>query len=215
MKPGDFLIGVLDFFSIILPGMMATWLVVQYVPQPVLRQALTFGIEAQPNPYDWVLVSAFLLSSYTLGHFVFMIGSHLDESYDHWRRHNKPSSRDKAFLAAEKLRATVNEELVGSNLTVLKWARAYVTIKASHARAEIDRFEADQKFFRSLVVVMCAFGAHFWLRESAPGAGLGAVIMAVLSYQRYVDQRWKMTELIYSTALITYKATAPAAPPGK
>ena len=73
---------------------------------------------------------------------------------------------------------------------------------------EIDRLEADQKFFRSLVVISVALAAHFLLREAAPVAGIAALAMGALSYQRYVEQRWKMTELIYGTAVIAHKASA-------
>ena len=43
MKPGDFFLGVLDFFAILLPGSLATWLAIQYVPAASLRSALMFG----------------------------------------------------------------------------------------------------------------------------------------------------------------------------
>ena len=32
MKPGDFLLGVLDFFAVLLPGSLIAWLATQYVP---------------------------------------------------------------------------------------------------------------------------------------------------------------------------------------
>jgi hypothetical protein len=209
MKPGDFLLGVFDFFAILLPGVMATWLVAQYIPPAALRDALMFGLEGQQTPHEWVLATALLLSSYTLGHFVFMIGSRLDESYDVWRRRAKSRSRDTTYLAAKELHRKLNEEL--SDVTTLKWARTYIQVRASQARIEIDRLEADQKFFRSLVVVFALFAAHFFLREASPVAGVACIAAAVFSYRRYADQRWKMTELIYGTAVIVHKLNPPAA----
>lgn len=211
MKPGDFLLGVFDFFAILLPGVMATWLVMQYIPPPVLRDALTFQFQGQgqQSPHEWVLATAFWLSSYTLGHFVFMIGSRLDASYDVWRRHAKPPSRDSTYLAAKELHQSLNKDL--PDVTTLKWARTYIQVKANHARVEIDRLEADQKFFRSLVVIFAVFAAHFFFREAAPVAGLACIASAIFSYQRYVDQRWKMTELIYATAVLVHKLNPPAA----
>jgi hypothetical protein len=58
------------------------------------------------------------------------------------------------------------------------------------------------------------FAAHFLLRESAPAAGLVAIVMGVLSYQRFVEQRWKMSELIYATAVIVHGARTPQVKPG-
>src|SRR5215471_15822344 len=106
MKPGDFFLGVLDFLAILLPGSLTTWLAIQYLPSATLRAALTFaalGTEGQPDPL--VAGAAFLLSSYMLGHFVFMAGSRLDESYDRWRRRVHSFHRDKTFKAADKLKA--------------------------------------------------------------------------------------------------------------
>lgn len=213
MKPGDFLLGVLDFFAILLPGALATWLVIQYIPAPVLRDALVLGFESQQEPKEWVTAGAFLLASYVLGHFVGMTGARLDGAYDHWRRRTKPQSRDNVYNAARKLQGTLTKDLVESDWTTLKWARAYIQVKAQHARAEIDRLEADQKFFRSLVVISLAFAAHFLLWEAAPGAGVIALVAAGFSFNRYVDQRWKMTELTYGTAVIVAAISTPGAAP--
>jgi hypothetical protein len=210
MKPGDFMLGVLDFFAIMLPGSLATWLVLQYIPAPALLKALSFG--AQPStPERYVLIAAFLLSSFMLGHFAFMAGAELDPAYDRWRRRAKPFSGDRAYLAARKLQQARNQDLVGGDFTTLKWARAYIQIKSAAARVEIDRLEADQKFFRSLVVISSAFALHFLLREASLVAALAALALAVLAYHRYRDQRWKMTELIFATAVIV-DAAVPATP---
>ena len=61
-------------------------------------------------------------------------------------------------------------------------------------------------------MISVLFAAHFLLREAAPVAGIASVVMGVLSYQRYLEQRWKMSELIYATAVIVHDASsAPAA----
>ena len=214
MKPGDFLLGVLDLFAIMLPGSLATWLVVQYIPTPALLSALSFGLEP-PNPDRFVLITAFLLSSFMLGHFVFMAGAELDPSYDRWRRRAKPPTRDKAFLAARNLQKTRNQELIGGDFSTLKWARTYIQVQSAAARVEIDRLEADQKFFRGLVVVSPAFALHFLLYEGALVGATLAITLGMLSYRRYRDQRWKMTELIFATAVIAAAAAPAAAAPQK
>jgi hypothetical protein len=210
VKPGDFLLGVLDFFAILLPGSLATWLVTQYIPPKALRDALSFGLgDGTANPDSFVLAAAFLLSSYLLGHFVFMAGAQLDPVYDRWRKRAKPEAADKPFRAASDLQKELTKDLVGGGFTTLKWARAYVQINAPAARVEIDRLEADSKFFRSLVVVSALAAAHFLLREQSPVAGVVALVMARLSYQRYREQRWKTTELSYGTAVILHATRPP------
>ena len=85
---------------------------------------------------------------------------------------------------------------------------------APGARVEIDRLEANSKFFRSLVVVSTAFAAHFLLRDQSPAMGVATIVIGILSYQRYVEERWKMTEFSYATAVIAHAASAkPESPP--
>ena len=200
----------MDFFGILLPGSLATWLVTQYIPPKTLREALSFGLgDSTANPDLFVLGAAFLLSSYLLGHFVFMAGGKLDPIYDRWRKSAKPKDRDVAFLEAEKIQKKLTPGLVGGDFSTLKWARAYLQVKAPTARVEIDRLEADSKFFRSLIVVAALAAAHFLLREQSPVAGVAALAMAGLSYLRFKDQRWKMTEVCYGTAVIAYEVNPP------
>jgi hypothetical protein len=205
MKPGDFFLGVLDFFAILIPGSLATWLVTRYLSEPTLHNALVLpGDSATPH---WLVpTAACAVSSYVLGHFVFMAGSKLDPSYDRWRKRVHPLDRDKTFKAADDLKKTVTPKLDGAELSTLKWARAYIQVKSAAARVEIDRLEAEQKFFRSLVVVAALFAAHFILHDRLLGAGVVAIAMSVLSYQRYLDRRWTMTELIFATAVIVAAA---------
>jgi hypothetical protein len=200
MKPGDFLIGVLDFFAILLPGSIATWLATRYIPPAHLLRQLSFGPETQPE--SGVLVAAFFLSSYVLGHFVFMAGSRIDSSYDRWRARTKPSSSDQTYQAADALKKRLTPTLTGGSLSTLKWSKAFIQVQSPPARAEIDRLEADSKFFRSLVVVAAALALHFAVGESAPGNGLACAVFGFIAYTRYVDQRWKLTQLSYGTAVI-------------
>jgi hypothetical protein len=211
MKPGDFLIGVLDFFAILLPGSMATWLVTRYLPPGEMLRLLSFG-PGNAAPDDATLWAAFLLSSYVFGHFVFLAGARLDTSYDRWRRRTKPTDSDRSYQAANDLRKRLTPSLTEAQFSTLKWAKAFIQLQGPAARTEIDRLEADSKFFRSLVVVSVAIGLHFLLRERAPGLGLGCFAVSFMAYRRYIDQRWKMTELSYSTVVIL-DATRPAASP--
>ena len=206
MKPADFLLGVLDFFAILLPGTIATWLLAQHLRpswQPFFD--LTSG-STEPTSVRWIV---FLLGAYMLGHFVFMAGSELDIFYDRWRHRAKPTSSDATYKAAKHIHTTLTPMLVDSQISTLKWAKSYIQIKNPAARVEIDRIEADSKFFRSLVVVAVAAAAHFLWRAD-PSATLGAVALGALSFVRYRDQRWKLTELSYATAVIIH-ATASSA----
>ncbi|MBK9316769.1 MAG: hypothetical protein IPM55_21365 [Acidobacteria bacterium] len=76
--PQKFFIGLMDFFSILLPGALLTYLLMGEVGPVILgdRYATLTGAEA------W---AAFLFASYLFGHLVFLLGSRVDEFYD-WAR---------------------------------------------------------------------------------------------------------------------------------
>ncbi len=75
--PEQFFIGVFDFFSIVLPGALLTYLFKDNVGPPF------FGDNYQKlaGTEGWLV---FLFSSYLVGHFVFLLGSWLldDHLYD-------------------------------------------------------------------------------------------------------------------------------------
>lgn len=70
-NPLKFFIGVMEFFSILLPGALLTWLLMGKVGPAVLgdRFAKLAGAQA------W---TAFLLASYLFGHQIFLLGTWLD-----------------------------------------------------------------------------------------------------------------------------------------
>lgn len=78
VEPQKFFIGLMDFFSILLPGALLTWLLMGEMGPVLLgdRYAQLAGAQA------W---AAFLFASYLLGHLVFLLGSWLDGIYD-WLR---------------------------------------------------------------------------------------------------------------------------------
>ena len=75
LDPQKLFIGLMDFFSILLPGALLTDLLMGEVGPVVLgdRYAKLDGAQA------W---AAFLFASYLFGHLVFLLGSWLDEFYD-------------------------------------------------------------------------------------------------------------------------------------
>ena len=214
MKPSDLMISVLDFFAILLPGSLATWLAAQYVQEDQLMRWLSIGTSRNP-PDATVLWTVFAISSYVLGNFVFMAGKHLDTFYDRWRKRRKSTTRDKSYQAAKKLMREVSEDLLGGELSTFKWAKVFVQIHAPAARVEIDRLEADSKFFRSFVVVSIAMTLHFSLKECSLGMSVIWITLGGLSYHRFLDRRWQLTELTYATAALAHSPKpSPASSPG-
>ncbi|HEX6133839.1 MAG TPA: hypothetical protein VFZ24_07745 [Longimicrobiales bacterium] len=174
-KPDDFFVGVVDFFAVLLPGA-----VVVAVGRPFLPETL-YGAAGVLRPVtgttaSWVL---FLLAAYLAGHLLFLLGAFLDSTlYDPLRSVTVPPGKDRAYEAA---RAAQNQALGGSShvMNTFQWARATLRLQAPPAMAEIERYEADSKFFRSLTVALYALVFLFLDRESriiaaALPAGLAA-----------------------------------------
>jgi hypothetical protein len=78
--PQKFFIGLLDFFSILLPGALLTYLLMDELGPVVLGDRYS----ELAGPEAW---AAFLFASYLLGHLVFLLGAWLDEFYDWARRY--------------------------------------------------------------------------------------------------------------------------------
>jgi hypothetical protein len=203
-KPGDLMIGILDFFAVLLPGAIATWLLSPHLPDD-LRRSLQVGSGEDASIVPWIV---YLLTSYALGHFVFMGGSRLDPVYDRWRKRTKPLEAEVPYQAAKKLRHKLTPSLPGDGFSTFKWARSYIGVHSPQARVEIDRIEATSKFFRGMVVISVALAAHFLIVRLNAALAAGAVLVCVLSFWRYCDQRWKMTELTYATAVIVHETKA-------
>jgi hypothetical protein len=77
-EPEKFFIGLIDFFSILLPGALLTYLLNDDVGPWLFTIA---GYQKLVGMQGWI---AFIFSSYLLGHFIFLLGSWLldDRVYD-------------------------------------------------------------------------------------------------------------------------------------
>jgi hypothetical protein len=181
-KPSDFYVGVIDLFSIMLPGAILTWVCwARWGADPAV-QAFLPGRESG----QWV---AFLLAAFGVGHLVFMVASLVDLSFDWFRKRvltwTLPPFRraveESAYQAASALRtvglATEPSAAAGSPAAraetwaramlraregmptiplptnTYQWSRAVLRLRAPAALGAVVRLEADSKFFRSLFVV--------------------------------------------------------------
>ena len=185
-KPNDFFVGLVDFFSIVLPGALLAFLCKDGAETQLFGGVLPqLGTQAG----GWV---AFILAAYLFGQFVSLIGAgFMDWLYDHTYLRYKRRKGDLRYDKAKEL-AGANGGLAG----VLKWAGAYVRTHNADATLQIDRFAATSKFFRSLFVVLLVYAFEF-ARASRWYAFDASVLLLALSFWRFSNQRWKFTEFTY------------------
>lgn len=218
LEPQKFFIGLIDFFSILLPGALLTYLVKDNAGPLILgaRYGNLAGTEG------WAV---FLFSSYLLGHFIFLLGSWLldDYLYDRIRTatHDeqikrlalgrKPPSRvmrlvagwfikkgsDKAVAGAVRIKEHYLDPVGASSaINAFQWCKARLALEHSSALVAVQRFEADSKFFRSLIIVLCVLIPWSFF-DGRPGIALYTLPLLILAFWRYVDQRLKATSQAY------------------
>jgi hypothetical protein len=185
-KPSDFFVGVLDFFSVLLPGALLAYLGRDFADKHVFVAPLT----APRGPVEgWV---AFAFASYLLGQFTFLVSAtFMDDLYDHSYLKYRRRKADALFEKAKELQGS-DKSLAGP----LKWANAFVRMHSAPMGDILDQLEATSKFFRSVTVVLVIFAIVllFWGR---PGAALVCAVLVLFSFWRFANQRWKFTELTY------------------
>jgi ADP-ribose pyrophosphatase YjhB (NUDIX family) len=237
-EPQKFFIGLVDFFSIFMPGALLTYLLKDWVAIRFLDSAAGFPL----NGTESVIV--FLFASYLLGHAVFLLSAVLDEwiydpirartdlgqikrlaNGDHlsplWQRrlaashHLFGSDADKAVMLAERIKARALHDLEAADaVNAFQWCKARLTKDLPEGLLAVQRFEAASKFFRSLFIVLAVLTVIYvfqgrWLAAGPCFAGM------LLGLWRYIDQRFKATQQAYwfVITLEAKKAKAPTAAP--
>ena len=216
--PQKFFIGVMDFFSILLPGALLTWLLMDSAGPVLLgdRYAALTGAQA------W---AAFLFASYLLGHLVFLLGSWLDRLYDWARRYTVNAQigrlgrrgklipwplralvwlvfqgeRNVAQDRVLKIKRQALDTVDGNDaINAFQWSKAILNLESPASLAVVQRFEADSKFFRCFTVVLLILLAAWRWLHLWPPAGIAVVIgLLLLALWRYMEQRFKATNQAY------------------
>jgi ADP-ribose pyrophosphatase YjhB (NUDIX family) len=220
--PQKYFIGLMDFFSILLPGALLTYLLMDALGPVVLGDQYA----ALSGSRGW---AAFLFASYLLGHLVFLLGSWLDEFYDWARgftlnaqikrlaRRGRPlpwparvaiwlvfkGERNVAVERAGKVKQQALGALAAQDaINTFQWCKAWLNVKSPASMAVVQRFEADSKFFRCLTVVLLVLIAAWPLQDRWPPVGVAvAAGLLVLSLWRYMEQRHKATNQAYWSVL--------------
>ncbi len=238
-EPQKFFVGLMDFFSILLPGAALTILLVDGL---VLGGAIA-GLEGVER---W---AAFLFASYLFGHLVFLLGSWLDEFYDWARRYTLDAQiarlarprgrllpwpvralvwlvfkreRNIAVDCAKKIKQKALATVRGASaVNTFQWSKAFLNVESPEGLAVVQRFEADSKFFRCFVVVLLLLLAAWPFREDSFPIGLPILfVLLVLALWRYMEQRFKATNQAYLSVItltankgeISFRTPLPATP---
>lgn len=221
-EPQKFFVGLIDFFAIWLPGALLTYLFMADVG-PFLLGSQYQRLQGKGTEIEAVVV--FLFASYLLGHFVFLLGSWVldDQIYDPIRTATDNAKIKRladgkrfawkltrlfaAWLIKKNADAAVGQALRIKNhylgpleacsaINAFQWSKARLMLEKPEALETVHRFEADSKFFRSLLIVLCVLIPWALIQGRLAIALIGTGLL-VLAFWRYVEQRLKATNQAY------------------
>jgi len=192
VKPTDYFVGMIDFFSVFLPGGMFTF--VTYSKY----KSFFFGVVPLEGSQVWI---GFLFFSYLLGHIIYMIGARLDPLYEKHRRSRNPYTNELAFQRASDIKHKFLSGNESGSVNTFQWSTSVLTTSYPDAMNEINRLVADQKFFRSLVVAVPLISLILIFNSD----NLQAVVFFALiipCYIRYYERRLKSTKRAYQYVIM-------------
>lgn len=190
-KPADFFLGVMEFFAILMPGALLTFLMIDW-------GAPLFGVLLPRLPGTTAKWLAFAVSSYVLGHLLHHLGAILDK----WIYDNLYVKKWKRRRGEERLLVKTRElmnEALGTDAqmtSAFSWATSFVRLNSDAAATELERGGADSKFFRSLSIVALVAMALFLAKGEWVACG-GAFPLLVFSLWRFCGRRWTNSQLTY------------------
>jgi hypothetical protein len=204
-KPSDFFIGVVDFFAVLLPGAALVYLL-----GPLMISGTPKGWLPATPTQGWVM---FLVLAYIAGHLLHALGSWLLDDFVYGeiylRRYREPhwqASKLKEELfgleeyekAAQTLLARVRLTKVNQTGTnYYDWCLSDVRVSSPAGAIEVDRIQADSKFFRSMVFVFLVAALISFRQAQAPlWVSVGAVALTVFALCRFCQLRWTATKRV-------------------
>lgn len=151
-KPGDFFIGVIDFFGILVPGAVLLFLQRPFFSSLFSDEIIDFADD--PATF-WV---AFFFASYVMGHLLLGMGVPLNGLL----RVYLPEKKDEFYK--EALETGTLSQPCKTRADAFHRAYSFILLKSSSALVEIERQMADYKLFRSLTLVFAIdfFLTAFW-----------------------------------------------------
>lgn len=221
-KPSDFFVGVVDFFAILLPGAALV-----YLSRPFLIDDVPNDWLPTTSTQSWVL---FLVLAYIVGHLLHELGSWLLDRYVYGKGYlplirpsharaaklvDDPSAlgndKDAVKTLLARVRLETKANTTGTNY--YDWCLSDIRVTRPAGAAEVDRLQADSKFFRSMVFVFLAtalvsLGATLGsFRPALAIFSISAFALTIFAIWRFCVLRWAATKRVYENYLLSHLTT--------
>lgn len=142
---GNLLNNVIEFFGILLPGVIFTYLHMALL-SAMLIPSVSAGKGLIQADWSWILVFIFSL---ILGHFLHAFSDPLDGLAEHFYLYRKT----KAYLSAAMSSIKLPKEVPCTSKNYFYYVFSFIRIHNAVAVAELERQAGDYKFFRSLMLL--------------------------------------------------------------
>jgi hypothetical protein len=157
VNPANVYVGVVELFSILLPGAILIFLLswTPFLSQHIAATEFTHNVLPDIPGIRSII---FLVASYVTGHFLralgyFVMVPFFKNLYTSRSRGSRGSKNIAAALAATTINGIVN---VGDDRDErFRWSMAYLSYYSVPAAARLDGMEAQCKFFRNLAPTIC------------------------------------------------------------
>ena len=211
VKSSGAFLGVIDLFAVVMPGLLLVAVLQMLYPGSTIGAGFPKGDSAA-----WL---AIFVEAYIAGHFLFLLSSYLDGFvYHRLLRRWLEDDGGLAYQIASDLKARYFDDSLGQAdrlhpMNTFVWAKTIMALRAPGALSEVQRFEADSKFFRSLTVLIPILGGLVvTARPPIYGVApvlLGATGLTILAAWRYGERRFKSTQWAYNYMITLFGAQRP------
>jgi 8-oxo-dGTP pyrophosphatase MutT (NUDIX family) len=87
-------------------------------------------------------------------------------------------------------------------VNTFQWCKVWLNVESQPCLQAVQRLEADSKFCRSFVVVLAVVLITWpWHHPDSPLVALAVATLLLLALWRFMEQRWKATNLAYWSVL--------------
>lgn len=196
LKPGDFLFGIVDFLAFLVPGVIFLVTLPEVVGIVFPEQVGGSAAES-----DTINVLLFIVLSYVFGHFIHHLGAlTLNPVYKYTYFKGKIKKHADFIQHAEKS----IERMLPQHSNPVRAADGYIRCYQPSLIPELDKHEANSKLFRALAL-LCLY-LCFYTHTLVPWQVPLLLMLSLLSYSRFANQRWKRQLLTYEFfTILNYK----------
>jgi hypothetical protein len=183
VKQGDYVLSLLEFFGIILPGALLCFL---FLPEARYILA-SLDIQEVKGYQEWI---AFIVISYLAGYYVNYFGRTIRVSYNRllfsfeklrtYHRHRDIGELH-SYVSRQMHRAFGASEMVTYYVPTLAWATSFVRQKSPLTAMEIERMQASSDFFVNFSVVLLLISVK-WIVIGNIIAALVTIGLSVFSF---------------------------------